>query len=293
MNKLNFLEYLTEYHHDYSQSNDYQPLKHGDTMTVFHGFYRVDDAVKMAKQGMSGRVKADRVYSYELRNNPYGLFVTPEFKVAKNFTGGKIHVIMEFVAAYEELEAPVWPDGRYAVQGEYAKTFSGRHERFKTKKAAQYDIESDKTMPDWVKLSDDKHLAALLMTGGESQALFVGHLNPQDIKYFYVSDGSYGAEYSKLSPSEFLEKYYEQYKPSTKREKIFNPNDDFDSDKLISGLAAELRKTSEDTYETIKDIYTIYSKRPDAYSTISHDFEHYLWPKQMNQFFKWMRKEFR
>jgi hypothetical protein len=291
MNKLNFLEYLTEYHHDYSQSNDYQPLKHGDTMTVFHGFYRVDDAVKMAKQGMSGRVKADRVYSYELRNNPYGLFVSPSLKIAERFAKGNVRVVIEFVASYNELEAPVWPNGGYAVQGEYAKTFSGRHERFKAKKATQYDIESDETMPEWVKLSDDKHLAALLMTGGESQALFVGHLNPDDINYFYVAEGN--EEYIKLSPSEFLEKYYEQYKPSEKREKLFNPNDDFDSETFIDGLAAEIRKTSEHTYETIKDIYTRYSKRPDAYSYISQNFEHYLWPKQMNQFFKWMRKEFR
>lgn len=291
MNKLNFLEYLVEYHHDYSQSHDYQPLNHGDTMTVFHGFYRIDDAVKIAKQGFSGRVKADRVYSYELRNNPYGLFVSPELNIAKRFAKGNVRVIIEFVASYNELEAPVWPEGGYAVQGDYAKTFPSRHERFKAKKDAQYDIEADETMPEWVKLSDDKHLAALLMTGGESQALFIGHLNPDDINYFYVVEDN--DNHIKLSPSEFLEKYYEQYKPSEKREKLFNPNDDFDSAKFIDGLSKEVRKTPEHTYDTVKDIYIRYSKHSNAYNELSSSFEHYLWPKQMVQFWKWMRKEFR
>lgn len=286
---MNFLEYLVEYHHDYSQSHDYQPLKHGDTMTVFHGFYRIDDAVKIAKQGFSGRVKADRVYSYELRNNPYGLFVSPELNIAKRFAKGNVRVVIEFVASYTELEAPVWPDGRYAVQGEYAKTFSSRHERFKAKKSAQYDIEADETMPEWVKLSDDKHLAALLMTGGESQALFIGHLNPDDINYFYVVEDN--DNHIKLSPSEFLGKYSSY--TTEKREKIFNPNDDFDSEKFIDALSKQYRKTPERMYDIIKDIYLRYSKSKDGYAHISHDFENDLWPKQMVQFWKWMRKEFR
>jgi hypothetical protein len=129
------------------------------------------------------------------------------------------------------------------------------------------------------------------MTGGESQALFIGHLNPDDINYFYVAEDN--DNYIKLSPSEFLEKYYEQYKPSEKREKLFNPNDDFDSDKFIDGLSKEVRKTPEHTYDTVKDIYTRYSKRGNAYEELSSSFEHYLWPKQMVQFWKWMRKEFR
>ena len=286
---MNFLEYLVEYHHDYSQSHDYQPLKHGDTMTVFHGFYRIDDAVKIAKQGFSGRVKADRVYSYELRNNPYGLFVSPELNIAKRFAKGNVRVVIEFVASYNELEAPVWPEGGYAVQGDYAKTFSSRHERFKAKKSAQYDIEADETMPEWVKLSDDKHLAALLMTGGESQALFIGHLNPDDINYFYVVEDN--DDYIKLTPSEFLGKYSSD--TTEKREKIFNPNDDFDSEKFIDALSKQYRKTPERMYDIIKDIYLRYSKSKDGYAHISHDFENDLWPKQMVQFWKWMRKEFR
>lgn len=286
---MNFLEYLIETHHDYSQSQDFQPLKHGDTMTVFHGFYRIDAALKIAKDGLSGREKADRVYSYEFRNNPYGLFITPELNIAKKFSHGNIKVIMQFVAAYEELEAPVWPNGGYAIQGEYAKTFSGKHERFKAKKAAQYDIESDASMPEWVKLSDDKHLAAMLMTGGESQALFVGHLNPGDIEYFYVSEGN--NEYKKLTPSEFLEQY--DISKQAASDKLYKPNDNFVGDEFINLLAVALKKNPENTYDIVKGIFERSKKQKNSYRYLSDAFDEFLWSKQMVPLFKWLRNEFR
>lgn len=103
------------------------PINDSETIRVYHGFNNFDDVEKVLKNGLSGKELAARIYSYEAGNNPYGLFVSVNFKVAKEFSNG---VVIEFSCKVSDLEAPVWVGGRsYFVQGEYTKSFKDLDER--------------------------------------------------------------------------------------------------------------------------------------------------------------------
>ena len=99
---------------------NYKPIKDSDTIRVYHGFYSFNDVQKVLSTGLSGKEKARRIYSYESGNNPNGLFVSVDFKVASKFaTSG---VVIEFSTKVFDLEAPIWVDGRsYFVQGEIGR----------------------------------------------------------------------------------------------------------------------------------------------------------------------------
>jgi len=87
---LSFPKWL-EAHHSYDNPDwdtKFQPLKKDDTFRVFHGFNNFRDAYRAAVYGLTGREYADRRYSYEADNNPYGLFVTLHLKKAGDFTSG-------------------------------------------------------------------------------------------------------------------------------------------------------------------------------------------------------------
>ena len=92
------------------------PLSDSEVIRVYHGFNKFDDAEKVLKNGLSGKEKARRIYSYESGNNPYGLFVSVNFKVAKDFCHSG--VVIEFSTKVSDLDAPIWVGGRsYFVQG--------------------------------------------------------------------------------------------------------------------------------------------------------------------------------
>lgn len=70
------------------------PLKDTDKIVVYHGFEQLSNAQTVAHFGLTGRILAPRIYSYEHGNNPKGWFVTIDFEKAKSF--GHSGVIVEF-----------------------------------------------------------------------------------------------------------------------------------------------------------------------------------------------------
>lgn len=225
-----------------------KPIKLNDKLRVYHGFNKFDDALMAGKYGLSGQETAKRRYSYESGNNPKGLFVTVDFNVAKEFTGYAPMAIMEIDVLYKDLEAPTWVGGRgYYGQGEYTQSFSSDDERTNQMMKNR----------DRAKLSDDPRISqsdnpetAETLFGSESQALFVGNLNPNMIKYFWVRmEDNISKPFTRLDrktfmehywKDEYLEKTYRTYKGSEKRKsdsqieksnKVFNPNDNLNMTK--------------------------------------------------------------
>ena len=258
-----------------------EPLKDTDKIRVYHGFNRKDQALTALKFGLSGQETADRIYSFEWVNNPKGLFVTVTFDIAKKFCHSGI--ILEFDTLVSNLEAPVWAgqDG-YFVQGQYTKGFKDDAEREAEvlRKRDKYTKEDPEGYSSYapnqrVSKSDRPELAYSLMGGGENQALFIGNLNSNNIKYIWfhkelffnrMTTGDYvrmdkktfiktmKAEYDKLkNDSEGFRKVSEKY---------FKPNEEFDIDKLKKALTAQeynwldyLKIYGRDTYYLARDMY--------------------------------------
>ena len=115
---------------DWESHSNENPIKETDKIRVYHGFSQFRNGLLAAKYGITGKERAKRVYSYESGNNPKGLFVTTDFKVAKEFSSGTPFVIVEFDTLYNNLESPTWVGGRgYYVQGEYTQSFKSGDER--------------------------------------------------------------------------------------------------------------------------------------------------------------------
>jgi hypothetical protein len=226
---------------------DEPPLHDNETIRVYHGFNKYEDAIMAAKFGFTGKEIAKRIYSYESNNNPKGLFVTLDYETAKKFTypsGDRgIIVVMELSVKVGDLEAPVWPSGSYTVQGQMAQYWKNDEDRNinGTLKARE---EASKSNIPFVKDSDRPELAAALI-GNERQALFVGDINPNMIKaVFFGESGKHGyipKTIERISRKEFLNKF-ESHEPTRgfdnritnkgeeyhrKKDRIFKPNDDF------------------------------------------------------------------
>ena len=92
----------------FTSMEDEPPLHDNETIRVYHGFNKFEDAIMAAKFGLSGEEKARRIYSYESNNNPNGLFVTLDYETAKKFTypsGDRgIKVVMELSVKVADLE---------------------------------------------------------------------------------------------------------------------------------------------------------------------------------------------
>lgn len=268
---------------------NFQPLKDQDTIRVYHGFYSMNDALLFAKYGMSGKVNAKRNYSYEAGNNPKGLFVTIDFKQAsKDFAGSG--VIMEFDTRVSNLEAPAWVGGRdYFVQGEYTKDFGSEEERQK-QQLLNRQKHSQSEYPA-IANSDRPELARSLFNAAEHQALFIGDLNPNMIRAFWVHEGrierqTTKGEWQRVSRLDFLKRYYNEERFKTFRNfkgeytygdnyydaknKIFKPNDDFDLEKFKAILGAK-------EYD-FNDFIEYYVKNWDQ-----HAMNTYFYPKQQKQ----------
>ncbi len=293
---------MVEAHHDYGDvghDTEFQPLKAGDTVKVFHGFRDFPHAVELAKHGLSGRVRAARVYSYEADNNPYGLFVTISKKVAQEFVGAHgIQAIVEFNAAVDDLEAPVWPGGSYTVQGQYSQYFGrgapGRAARRERTRAANAEIAADQRPH--IAGSDNKLLADMLTSGREYQGLFVGHLDPQAIAAWWVR-ADYRDEWERITPQEFLTRYGETPldRDSRAAEKLFTPNEAFDGDEFIQRLRERFggRRDVEFFREFIEKAWgQIVASKSNRMAVFREYFEMYLWPKQYIPALQWMRREF-
>ena len=230
--------------------NNQEPLKDTDTIRVFHGFYSYKDFAEIIKSGLSGKDIAKRVYSYESGNNPKGLFVTADFNVAKrNFASSGI--IIEFTCKVSDLEAPVWAGGRYFHQGEYAKSFSDWDWKSVTSKQREEELLrrrelSSKSEYEFIRNSDRPELAESLYDSSEYQALFVGDLNPNMIKYIWYKDKDknvrYNDAYVKYNRKDFIKKF--KIDTNIGDYKIYYPNDDFSIDDFKKRI--EEKETEED-----------------------------------------------
>lgn len=302
----NFIN-IIEAHHDFGVptfDTEYQPMHLGDTVKVFHGFRDFPHAVELAKHGLSGKVRAARVYSYESDNNPYGLFVTISQKIASEFIGAYgVQAMVEFNAPVADLEAPVWPGGSYTVQGEYSQYFGhgakGRAARKERTRTAGQEIEGEIGDKPHIAGSDNKLLAYMLTNSREHQALFIGHLDPSGIAAWHVrpAGSNTTVPFERISPQEFLERYSDTKlsQDSRAEDKLFLPNETFDGDAFINRLRARFGNRRDDDFfvQFIRNAWeNIIANKSDRMGMFREYFNLYLWPKQYVPCLQWMRREF-
>lgn len=216
--------------------DEQQPLTDNKTVRVYHGVSDLRQFIHMLQHGLSGNTKISRRYSYENDNNPKGLFVTPDLKVAKEFGS----YIIEFHTKVSDLEAPVWPGGSYTVQGGMEQFWKHDGEREEKRLADRERISNDEQTPSPIKKSDRPELAASFFTG-ESQALFTGDLDPNSIRAVWISDTPQTSRFSNFTrydrksaldllqkhgiPSEYGGKVTASDKDLLRNTKFFKPRD--------------------------------------------------------------------
>lgn len=277
-------------YHDITWDSELEPIRKGDTLTVFHGFRDFKEAIDVAKHGTSGKVKVPRVYSYENDNNPHGLFVTLLMRVAEEFVGAHgEQAIMAFHAREEDLEAPVWPAGSYTVQGQMAQYFGrgaeGRRNRNAARKEREKEVSADSMAMQAVKDSDDPHTAYLLLQSREHQSLFMGDLSPSSIRYWLYRP-HYRADWQRMSNEDFLAQHGD--KSSKYSEKVFTPEERFDGDLLLDRLGERFgRENAENVIRgAAKKMAT---QRTNARKLFDDYLGQFIWPSQYLDCIKWLR----
>lgn len=248
-----------------------QPLSDDETLRVFHGFNDFTDVENVLKKGLSGKIRAKRIYSYEAGNNPYGLFVSVDLNIAKKFAHSG--VVIEFSSKVRDLEAPVWVGGRnYFVQGEYAESFKDMDEREQQKLLNRQ--KAGESPYDYISKSDRPELASTIFDNPENQALYVGDLNPNMIKAVWYNetlhkDYSTNGKWVRLSRKDFINKLNINANNASTETKEYYPNDDF---------------TIEDFKKRVGDLFldyldTIIIDIDDDYALSRYGF----YPKQIKQ----------
>jgi hypothetical protein len=257
---------------------------------VFHGFRDLEDAVAACRHGLSGRARASRVYSYESDNNPYGLFVTTEPRIAAEF--GKY--IIEFNAKVSELEAPVWPSGSYTVQGQMAQYFGGNKGKREEARLRDREIAKKQNIPS-LSESDRPELASRLYSYGEKQALFVGHLNPNRIVRVWLRSNMYKEPAKNISRVEFLKmhkdlevKGYGEAALASRR--LFKVDESFSPDVYIERLRAKY--SNRDSYNEMKD-RTVKVFGGMQLHDMKYELNKFLWPKQLPAAIRWLSQEYK
>lgn len=217
----------------YIKPRDYNetPIADNEVIRVFHGFDNIQDALTTAMYGLSGKMRRTRKFSYENGMNSNGLFVTIKFDVAKGFAFGAYPVVMEFSTKVSDLDFPVWSDQEtFYGQNSNPKPFKNRDEREAQKQA--YDDTAAWSEHQFIRQSDRPALAKSLVDSYEHQALYVGDLNPESIKRFWVEKDH---RWVSMSRKDFLKAYSHlmEYNPTNIQKnrfpdsKLYKPNDDF------------------------------------------------------------------
>lgn len=274
------------------------PLKDNEVIRVYHGFSGgsgFNQALQTLVYGLSGKERARRIYSYESGNNPKGLFVSVDFNtVKKNFASSG--VIIEFSTKLSDLEAPVWAGGgSYFVQGQLTKSFSNDQEREQQRLANR---EREKSNPaTQISKSDRPELAQTLFDNAERQALFIGDLNPNMIKYVWYNqtldqDRRTNGEWVRYTRTEFIDKFKHRIESSRqslenqygdyKSNRMFKPNEDFNEKEFMDKLNT---KYGDGTYENWIEIEL-------AYEFDEYNLRNYFWPKQMQQAKEFYKQKF-
>jgi hypothetical protein len=293
-----------------------EPIKNNERIRVFHGT-NLRTAVEIAIKGVSGKEWRPRTYSYEQGMNPVGLFVTTDFVKAKYFAspfnGGDNHkaaVIIEFTANSNDLDTPVWNNSNtFFGQGSNPMSFGSREERDKQKQA--YNDEARKSKYDYISKSDNPAMADNIFNNSEHQALFIGDLNPNMIKRFWVKkykhENGYVAtekQYTPMSRQQFLKIYGndnyqlrdgDSYRGQFKNEKAYLPNEDFTT---IEDFALRILRREERLYPKMvqkRKANPNYSEQQEIQDNIDgikdcikygnmDTLLSYMWPKQFKQF---------
>ena len=185
--------------------SNYEPIGKHEKIRVFHGT-DIQTAIKIAKNGLSGKERAKRTYSYEYGMNPNGLFVTTDFEKAKDFGYHYCdQVILEFTVDSNDLDTPVWNgQGTYFGQSTNPQAFLNRSERITQKLQYQRDAEASE-FP-FVSQSDNPAMAEKIFNNDEHQALFYGDLMPNQIKRFWWKQKG-TQEYIPMSYKQFMAKF--------------------------------------------------------------------------------------
>lgn len=239
------------------------PLSDNETIRVYHGFNNFKDVNDVLTNGLSGKENARRIYSFESGNNPYGLFVSISFNIAKKFAYS--NVIIEFSTKISDLEAPVWVGGRnYFIAGEYTLSFKNLDER-EQQKLINRQKESENPYNSIAK-SDRPELAATIFDNYEKQALYIGDLDPNMIKYVWYKEKNSWKRYSR---KEFMK--ITNIKPE-KDDFHFLPNEDFSLKKIIDMF---YKDNPNDIKEYVR--YIIFNINN------SQELKNMFFPKQINQ----------
>ena len=244
--------------------------------------------------------------------NPKGLFVSTDFKKAMYFAyDTDTMVVMEFTVKSYDLDTPVWNDSfGYFGQGSNPQPFSSREEREKQKQA--YQDYAKNSNDEYIRNSDNPAMAERIFNNVEHQALFIGNLNPNMIKRFWVKKNGSSESYIPLSRKQFLKIYgnkefqkstyngYENYKIERDNNRPYLPNEDFVSFEDMAKRELDLfykdkpklrtRYNDEQYLKKIQDTANDYkSYYEDAlnsgnYYNLNH-FSSMLYPKQLKQLF--------
>ena len=158
-----------------------------------------------------------------------------DFNLIKRAGFAHSGVIIEFTSKVSDLEAPVWVGGRsYFVQGEYTESFKDMSEREQQRLINRQ--KSGENPYDFINKSDRPELAEVIFDNPEHQALYIGDLDPNMIKYVWYNEVLHkerrtNGEWIKLTRKDFINKL----KLNTERDRFLKylPNDDFDFDEFV------------------------------------------------------------
>jgi len=288
-----------------------EPIKNNEKIRVYHGC-SLKTAVDWAINGTSGRVYHPRKYSYESGMNPLGVFVTVDFEKAKGFGDDyECPCVVEFTASASDLESPVWNGSdSYFVQGSNPQPFKDKQERDAQKQKYDADARSIKDDTYWdyrknkevkisydhIRNSDKPAMAMNIFNNYEHQALFMGNLNPNQIKRIWINPkdektGYVSTEksYIPLTVREFLKRYRDKEfsvegsygkKQRIQRNKYYLPNEDFKGfDDFFDRLGKEhgwefTKKEREDNLRNIMQ-----------YDHYKETVTNHMWPRQIIQAF--------
>ena len=236
--KINIDDYLNEVRYvdtKYPKVLSEPPLSDDETIRVYHGFNSFRDVETLLRRGLSGKEKARRIYSFESGNNPYGLFVTVDLNVIKRGGFAGSGVIIEFTSKISDLESPVWVGGRsYYVAGEYTKSFKDMDEREQQRLVNRQ--KAGESPYDHISKSDRPELAEVIFDNPERQALYIGELNPNMIKYVWYNEVLHNerrtnGEWVRMTRKEFIDKLNINTKNT--RYIKYLPTDDFIFDDFV------------------------------------------------------------
>jgi hypothetical protein len=249
-----------------------EPIKDTDKIRVYHGC-GFSTAVDIVTNGLSGQEYHPRRYSYENVMNPLGIFVSIYFDVARSF-GNEFETscVIEFTALGKDLEAPVWNgQNNYFVQGTNPRPFNNKEERNAQKEKYRndalnitdyegWDYKKHKPLTfsrDFIRKSDKPELALSIFEKGENQALYMGELNPNQIKRIWVRL-RYQKTYQPYSVKDFIRifiKKNKEIKPN--KRKLYYANEDFIGwDDFFDRLNADsnYKQSDEEKQQVLRDI---------------------------------------